>query len=86
MIDPSWKPYLEQEWQAPYFQKLSAFLHDAYSQQQIFPPKSQVFSAFSYPFSAVKVVILGQDPYHGAGQAHGLAFSVSPNVPTPTSA
>ena len=85
MIDPSWKPYLEKEWQEPYFQKLSAFLHEAYSNKTIFPPKNQVFSAFSYPFSQVKVVILGQDPYHGVGQAHGLAFSVRSGVATPPS-
>ncbi len=85
MIDPSWKPYLDAEFKEPYFQNLSQFLHQAYNNKTIFPPKKEVFSAFSYPFSAITVVILGQDPYHGAGQAHGLAFSVRPGVPTPPS-
>ena len=85
MIHESWKPYLEKEFQEPYFQNLSQFLRQAYSNKVIYPPKKQVFSAFSYPFSTVKVVILGQDPYHGAGQAHGLAFSVAEKVTFPPS-
>jgi uracil-DNA glycosylase len=64
---------------------LSAFLHDEYDSATIFPPKQQVFSAFATDLAQVKVVIIGQDPYHGPGQAHGLAFSVRPNVPTPPS-
>ncbi len=85
MIHESWKPYLQKEFQEPYFQNLSQFLHQAYSNKVIYPSKKQVFSAFSYPFSTVKVVILGQDPYHGAGQAHGLAFSVAEKVAFPPS-
>ncbi len=85
MIHESWKPYLDKEFQEPYFQNLSQFLHQAYSDKVIYPPKNQVFSAFSSPFSEVKVVILGQDPYHGAGQAHGLAFSVAPKIAVPPS-
>ncbi len=85
MIDPSWKPYLQAEWEKPYFQALSQFLRQAYQEKTIYPPKNQVFSAFAYPFSLTKVVILGQDPYHGVGQAHGLAFSVCPPQNAPPS-
>lgn len=84
-MHPSWRPYLQAEFKQPYFQELSAFLHQQYDQKTIFPPKNQVFSAFATDLDQVKVVIIGQDPYHGPGQAHGLAFSVRPGVQTPPS-
>ena len=76
----SWKPVLKHEFGQAYFQELSKFLHQAYAEKQIFPPKQQVFSAFTTDLENVKVVIIGQDPYHGPGQAHGLAFSVRDGV------
>ncbi|MFV0484868.1 MAG: uracil-DNA glycosylase [Candidatus Saccharimonadales bacterium] len=84
-MHPSWKPILEGEFAKPYFKELSSFLHEEYAAKTIFPPKTQVFSAFTTDLENVKVVIIGQDPYHGPGQAHGLAFSVRPNVQTPPS-
>lgn len=81
----SWKPILQAEFEQPYFKELSLFLHDAYSKKTIFPPKQQVFSAFTTDLDNVKVVIIGQDPYHGPGQAHGLAFSVRDGVQIPPS-
>ena len=84
-MHPSWKPILQNEFQKPYFKELSTFLSEAYRQKQIFPPKSQVFSAFTTDFNQIKIVIIGQDPYHGPNQAHGLAFSVRPNVAIPPS-
>jgi uracil-DNA glycosylase len=73
------------EWEKPYFTALSAFLKEAYATRTVYPPKVQVFSAFRTDLNGVKVVIIGQDPYHGTGQAHGLAFSVCETVPTPPS-
>lgn len=73
------------EFEKPYFKELSGFLHVAYETKRIFPPKVQVFSAFTTDLNDVKVVIIGQDPYHGPGQAHGLAFSVRQGVQTPPS-
>ena len=84
-MHPSWKPFLQSEFAKPYFQELSAFLHEAYATKTIFPPKAQVFRAFTTDLSAVKVVILGQDPYHTPGAAHGLAFSVPDSQPIPPS-
>ncbi|MDR3298328.1 MAG: uracil-DNA glycosylase [Candidatus Nomurabacteria bacterium] len=84
-MHPSWKPILQEEFEKPYFRELSRFLHESYESKQIFPPKAQVFSAFTTDLNNVKVVIIGQDPYHGPNQAHGLAFSVRPNVQTPPS-
>lgn len=84
-IHASWQPYLQKEFKQPYFLSLANFLKKAYQSETIFPPKQQVFSAFAAPLEQIKVVILGQDPYHGKGQAHGLAFSVSPHVPLPPS-
>lgn len=81
----SWKKYLNAEFEKPYFKDLSKFLSKAYVSQTIYPPKSQVFSTFAAPLDDVKVVIIGQDPYHGPHQAHGLAFSVQPDVGTPPS-
>lgn len=81
----SWQPFLQAEFKQPYFQELAAFVHEQYDTKTVFPPKNQVFSAFATDLNAVKVVILGQDPYHGEHQAHGLAFSVQAGVATPPS-
>ena len=85
-IDSSWKSRLANEFNAPYFEQLTNFVHDAYTHHQIFPPAKLIFNAFDLcPFDKVKVVIIGQDPYHGLGQAHGLSFSVNENIPLPPS-
>lgn len=86
-IEPSWFSILEPEFNKPYMSELRQFLQqEKQSGKNIFPPASQVFNAFnSTPFDQVKVVVLGQDPYHGAGQAHGLCFSVMPGVRIPPS-
>lgn len=81
----SWKDFLESEFSKPYFKELSSFLHRAYETQAIFPPKPYVFRAFTTDLQQVKVVILGQDPYHTPGAAHGLAFSVPDSQPVPPS-
>lgn len=81
----SWKPFLDEEFSKPYFQSLSKFLHEAYASKDVFPAKTQVFRAFTTDLDAVKVVILGQDPYHTPGAAHGLAFSVPNSQPIPPS-
>lgn len=85
-ITPTWKEALSQQWQKPYFAELSRFIHDEYRTTVVYPPASQIFAAFdACPFDEVKVVILGQDPYHGPGQANGLCFSVAPGVAIPRS-
>ena len=86
-IESSWKSALAEEFGKPYFESLVRFLHKEKSDgQKIYPPGSQIFRAFDLtPVSELKVVILGQDPYHGPGQAHGLSFSVSAGVPAPPS-
>jgi uracil-DNA glycosylase len=86
-IEQSWKDALADEFGKPYFESLVRFLHKEKSEgKMIFPPGSQIFKAFDLtPVDQVKVVILGQDPYHGPGQAHGLSFSVPENVPAPPS-
>lgn len=86
-IEPSWKALLAEEFQKPYFEALVAFLKSEIQQgKRIFPPGKQIFRAFELcPVDKVKVVILGQDPYHGLGQAHGLCFSVPKGVPIPPS-
>lgn len=81
----SWKPFLKSEFGKPYFKELSAFLHSEYEQKVIYPKKSLVFSAFATDLNEVKVVILGQDPYHTPGAAEGLAFSVPNSQPIPPS-
>ena len=81
----SWKPFLKSEFDKPYFKELSKFLHQAYETKTIYPKKSLVFSAFATDLNEVKVVILGQDPYHTPGTAHGLAFSVPDTAPIPPS-
>lgn len=85
-IEPSWKEALKDEFGKDYFGKLTDFVKTEYSSKQIFPAGSQIFNAFDQcPFDKVKVVIIGQDPYHGPGQAHGLCFSVNDGVPFPPS-
>ena len=86
-IEQSWKNALGSEFDKPYFASLVRFLHDEKEEgRRIFPPGSQIFKAFELtPVKDVKVVILGQDPYHGPGQAHGLSFSVPENMPAPPS-
>lgn len=85
-IEPSWKEALKDEFGKDYFGKLTDFVKTEYSSKQIFPAGSQIFNAFDQcPFDKVKVVIIGQDPYHGPGQAHGLCFSVNDGVAFPPS-
>ena len=85
-IEPSWKSVLASEFEAAYFKKLTAQVQEAYSNNQVFPPEEQIFNAFALcPFNRVRVVILGQDPYHGPGQANGLSFSVKDGVSIPPS-
>ena len=85
-IESSWKEQLADEFKEPYFKELSDFVDGEYKQNQCFPPIDLVFNAFNlFPFHNVKVVIIGQDPYHGEGQAHGLSFSVNDGVPFPPS-
>ena len=81
----SWKPFLKSEFGKPYFKELSAFLHEEYEKKTIFPRKELVFRAFATDLNEVKVVILGQDPYHTPGAAEGLAFSVPNSAPIPPS-
>jgi len=81
-----WSRILREEFQKQYFLQLKQYLLTAYATETIYPPKEQIFTALELtPYQNVKVVILGQDPYHGQGQAHGLAFSVLPGVPIPPS-
>lgn len=85
-IDNSWKEHLQSEFDKDYFLKLTDFVKDEYRQHQIFPPGKLIFNAYNLcSFDDVKVVIIGQDPYHGPGQAHGLCFSVNDDVPFPPS-
>lgn len=85
-IEDSWREVLQPEFDKPYFELLTSFIRNAYSTRQCFPPAPLIFNAFdSCPFSAVKVVIIGQDPYHDVGQAHGLCFSVKDGVQIPPS-
>ena len=86
-IEASWKDALAEEFGKPYFESLVRFLHsEKAAGQVIYPPGSQIFRAFELtPLPQVRVVILGQDPYHGPGQAHGLSFSVPENMPAPPS-
>lgn len=85
-IEPSWKEALKEEFGREYFAKLTAFVKDEYKSATVYPPPKFIFRAFELtPFDKVKVVILGQDPYHGAGQANGLSFAVPPDVRLPPS-
>ncbi len=85
-IEDSWYKVLKAEFDAPYFTALKSFLQEEMKQYSVFPPAKLIFNAFNKtPLPAVKVVIVGQDPYHGPGQAHGLAFSVPDGVKPPPS-
>jgi len=85
-IGNEWDALLATEFQAPYYHKLREFLKSEYAQHRIYPNMHDIFNALKYtPYSKVKVVILGQDPYHGAGQAHGLCFSVKKGIEPPPS-
>ncbi|MGI5974892.1 MAG: uracil-DNA glycosylase [Paludibacter sp.] len=85
-IEKSWKKVLQPEFDKPYFADLVQFVRTAYAKGKIFPPAPLIFNAFDQcPFDDVKVVIIGQDPYHGPGQAHGLCFSVNDGVAFPPS-
>ncbi len=86
VIEESWHEVLKDEFQAPYFADLKSFLVEEKRQHKVFPPGSRIFAAFNQtPFDLVKVVLLGQDPYHGPGQAHGLCFSVNKGIRKPPS-
>ena len=85
-IEESWKQHLAPEFEKDYFIKLTEFVRSEYQTTTIYPPGRFIFNAFNLcPFDKVKVVIIGQDPYHGPGQAHGLCFSVNDGVPFPPS-
>ena len=86
MIQNDWLTVLQEEFRKPYYAKLFQFIKEEYQTSQIFPPADDIFNAFHLtPLSQVKVVIIGQDPYHNVGQAHGLCFSVKPDVEIPPS-
>ncbi|MCI9009251.1 MAG: uracil-DNA glycosylase [Lachnospiraceae bacterium] len=86
MIQNDWLEPLKPEFSKPYYKELYQKVQEEYNTRQIFPPADDIFNAFDLtPLSEVKVVILGQDPYHDVGQAHGLCFSVKPDVKTPPS-
>ncbi len=85
-IAQDWKEILSPEFEKPYFEELTQFVKDEYATHRIYPRGSNIFRAFDKcPFDQLKVVIIGQDPYHGPGQAHGLCFSVADGVPFPPS-
>lgn len=85
-IEESWKEKLAEEFEKPYFVQLTEFVRHEYQTTTCYPPGKLIFNAFNLcPFDKVKVVIIGQDPYHGPGQAHGLCFSVNDGVPFPPS-
>ena len=86
MIDNDWLPYLKPEFGKNYYKDLYNFIKKAYQESVVYPPSEDIFNALKYtPYSNVKVVLVGQDPYHEPGQAHGLSFSVRPGVKTPPS-
>ena len=85
-IEPGWKEVLKPEFEKPYFEKLAGYVKSEYQLHTVFPPGKEIFNAFNLcPFDQLKVVIIGQDPYHGPGQAHGLCFSVKVGVDFPPS-
>ena len=85
-IESGWKNLLTDEFEKPYFEKLTEFVHEEYRTQKIYPPAKLIFNAFNQcPFDNLKIVILGQDPYHGPEQAHGLCFSVNDEIAFPPS-
>ena len=86
MIDNDWLPKLSSEFKKPYYKELYEFVKNEYSNCVVYPPSEDIFNALAEtPLSAVRVVIIGQDPYHEPGQAHGMSFSVKPGVDTPPS-
>lgn len=85
-IHPSWKEQLQEEFNRPYFKSLTKYVKHEYTTQRCYPPGKQIFAAFDYcPFNELKVVIIGQDPYHGPNQANGLCFSVNDGIIHPPS-
>jgi uracil-DNA glycosylase len=85
-IEPGWKEKLREEFEKDYFISLTGFVREEYRTKQVFPPATRIFNAFNLcPFDRVKVVIIGQDPYHNVGQAHGLCFSVTDGTEFPPS-
>jgi uracil-DNA glycosylase len=85
-IHHSWKEVLKDEFEKPYFEKLIPFVKEQYKNHTCYPPGKQIFAAFDHcPFDKLEVVIIGQDPYHGPGQANGLCFSVNDGIPMPPS-
>lgn len=85
-IEDSWKSILKEEFEQPYFKNLAKFVKEEYKSNKCFPPGQLIFSAFDHcPIENLKVVIIGQDPYHGPGQANGLCFSVNDGIPHPPS-
>ena len=85
-LNNTWKALLQQETSKEYFKTLHNFINKEYDENRVYPPKEDVFSGFNLTnFKDIKVVILGQDPYHGKGQVHGLAFSVQDGIPFPPS-
>jgi uracil-DNA glycosylase len=85
-IESTWKSRLAPEFEKPYFSQLVQYIKNQYATTTIYPPGNRIFSAFDHtPFDRVKVVILGQDPYHEPGQANGLSFSVNDGIPLPAS-
>jgi len=85
-IEPSWQQHLADEFGKPYFGRLAEFVRSEYTQHVCYPPAKLIFNAFNLcPFDSVKVVIIGQDPYHEPGQAEGLCFSVADGIPFPPS-
>ena len=85
-IHPSWQKELDSEFGKPYFEQLISFVKDEYNLKRCFPKGTEIFAAFDHcPFDKVKVVIIGQDPYHGFGQANGLCFSVNDGITFPPS-
>lgn len=85
-IEESWRERLQEEFDKPYFEQLTAFVRQEYMQRVVYPPGKLIFNAFNLcPFHRVKVVLIGQDPYHGPGQAQGLCFSVNDGVKFPPS-
>lgn len=85
-IEPSWKEALKEEFDKSYFKNLVEFVRSEYQSQKVYPPGKLIFSALDHtPFDKVKVVLIGQDPYHGVGQAHGLSFSVPQGITQPPS-
>ncbi|KPV59502.1 uracil-DNA glycosylase [Paenibacillus sp. A3] len=86
ILQNDWAPLLEDQFQAPYYNRLRSFLKQEYATRTVYPDMHDIFNALHYTsYADTKVVILGQDPYHGPGQAHGLSFSVKPGIPAPPS-